>query len=101
MVRVNLVEADAWLFDSKMRSKHTDMGEIRASTGILLIWSNISSQGIVWEAIFDVYHMYDSMRPVRRVQILTREHGTYHVGKLAVCPLDYRVLEGGTGAGGL
>jgi len=95
------VEADAWLFDSNMRPEHTDMGEIRASTGVLLIWSNISRQGSVREAIFDVYHIHDSMRTVRRVRIRTRDHGTHHVGELVVWPLDYRVLEGGAGAGGL
>ena len=95
------MDADAWLFDSNMRPKHTDMGEIRASTGALLIRSKISRQRSAWEAIFDVYNMPDSMRPVGRVQICSREHGTHHVGKLAVWPLDYRVLEGGAGASGL
>ena len=77
------MESDTWLFDSDIRPEQTDMGEIRALTGVLLIWSKISRQSNVWEVIFDVRCMPDSMRTVLGGQICTREHGTHHISKLA------------------
>ena len=95
------MEADTWLFHGNMRSKHTDMCEIWASTGVLLVRCMVSRQSSVWKSIFYVNGMPDSMRPVGRVQIRTREHGTHHVSELVVWPLDYRILEGGASSSGL
>ena len=66
MFSVKLRMPDSRLLNRDVRTKNTKMGEVRAATGIVLVWSDLTRQCLVGQTVFDIYRMVYGMAPVLR-----------------------------------
>ena len=58
---IQFVEPDSWLLHGHMGAEHTNMCKVGSSSREPLIWSNVTREGGVGKAIFNVDRVADGV----------------------------------------